>query len=269
MSLFDLTDRVAIVTGATKGMGQAIAERFVEQGARVVIASRTEADCLAMAARLNRGRDAQVAIGCAFDLADRASVERPVDMALSEWGRLDALVANAGVVTAGNFGSSQDADYDHTFATNVRNNAALARAAAFPMRMAGGGSITFVGSTTGLFACPPYLAYSLAKAAVMHLARVLAVDLGPAGIRVNAIAPGLIRTHSTAAFHDDPELVSRAIGGNPLGRMGEGDEIAGAAVFLASPAGGYVTGHTLVVDGGQILQGHEAARLLAEGAEVG
>jgi NAD(P)-dependent dehydrogenase (short-subunit alcohol dehydrogenase family) len=268
MQLFDLSGKTAVVTGGTKGMGRAISERLAEHGAKVVVASRTLADCQAVVAELESKYGAGCAIPCAFDLTDRASVDAPVKLALETWGRIDIVVGNAAAIVMGNHANAKDEDYDLSFSANVRNNSALAKAALPAMKKQGGGSIIFVASTVGLFPSPPYLVYSLAKAALAHLTRILAVDLGPDNIRVNCIAPGLIKTAGTEALQSDPAAVKRAIGRNPLGRMGESDEIAGAAVFLASPASGYVTGQVIPVDGGQIHQGRENARQLAEGPYV-
>lgn len=268
MSLFDLSGRVCAVTGSTKGMGRAMVERLAEQGASVVVCSRQEADARALARDLCGRYGSDRAVHATFDLEDVASLQAPVEAALQAWGRLDTLVSNAAVVVHGGFNRADDDGLDRSLRANVRNNAILARAALPPMLAQGGGSLVFVLSTVGLFPSPPYFSYSLAKAALAHMTRILAVDLGPRNIRVNGIVPGLIKTAATADFSRDPAKVRTALGRNPLGRMGEADEIAAAAVLLASPGGGYINGHLLVVDGGQIHQGREAARDLAEQARV-
>jgi len=265
MSLFDLSGKVCVVTGSTKGMGRAIVERYTEHGARVVVTSRHLNECEAVAEKLNAKRKADCAVPCAFDLSDAATTSAPIEAALKKWGRIDVVVANAAIITMGAFDAAPDSEYELAFTGNVRNNARLTRAALPAMRKQGnGGSIIYVLSTVGLFPSPPYLTYALSKAALGHLTRILAVDLGPENIRVNAIVPGMIKTFAAEAFSRNPEAVKLAIGRNPLGRMGESDEIAAPAVLLASPGGAYINGQLIIVDGGQIHQGREAARNVAE-----
>lgn len=263
-SLFDLSGKTAVVTGSTKGIGRAIAERFAEHGAKVVIASRKIDECKAVVAELEDRYGKGIAIARAFDLADRDTIEAPVQAALDAWGRIDILVGNAASIHVDSHRSAKDKHYDLTFQYNLRNNAALATAAIPAMQKQGGGSIMFIASTVGVFPSPPYLTYGMAKAAMIHMTKIMAVDYGRENIRVNTIAPGFILTPANGALEHDPERTAKVLGNQPLGRIGKPDEIAGAAVFLASPAGAYMTGQVMVVDGGQVHAGREAARLMAE-----
>lgn len=264
MTLFDLTGKVCIVTGATKGIGRAIAERFAEHGAQVVVSSRHLDECDAVAAKINERWGGSRASGCEFDLGDRAAGHRLVAKTIERHGRVDVLVSNAAVVNYGAIAAASDVDFDTALSANVTNNALLAKEVAPMMRDRGGGSIIFTTSTLGLFPSPPFLTYSVSKAALAHLIRILAVDLGPANIRVNGLCPGIIKTAATEAMAANPEMTRRAIGKTPLGRLGEPDEIAAGAVLLAAPGGAYITGQLIVIDGGQLHQGREAARTVAE-----
>lgn len=265
MTLFDLTGKVAVVTGATKGIGRAIAERFAEHGAHVVIASRNRGECASVAGALNDRWGRACAVPCEFDLRDPLTSERLLACAVERCGGLDVLASNAAVVTYGALAAATANEFDLSLSANVTNNAMLAKLAAPLMRARGGGSIMFTTSTLGLFPAPPFLTYSVSKAALAHMIRVLAVDLGPDNIRVNGICPGIIKTAATQAMVADPEMTRKGIGRTPLGRMGEADEIAAGAVLLASPGGAYITGQLLVIDGGQSHQGREAARTVVEG----
>jgi NAD(P)-dependent dehydrogenase (short-subunit alcohol dehydrogenase family) len=256
--IFDLTGRVCVVTGSTKGIGRAIVERMAEEGANVVVTSRTEADAVALADRLNSQFERRMASGVGFDLAKRDDIDRLVQHAVDSWGRIDVMVGNAAYLNFGRLEDIDDAAIDSALQANVRNSAALARSVVPIMRKCGGGSILFILSTLGVFHSPPFLTYSLSKAALRHLTGILAVDYGPDNVRVNSIAPGSIQTSSR--FHDDQEKSRILIGRIPLQRPGIPDEIAAAAVLLASPGGAYMTGQTLIIDGGQVLQGMEGAR---------
>lgn len=259
MELFDLSGKVAVVTGATKGIGRAIAERYAQHGARVVIASRTLADCETVAADLNQQRGAEVAIPCACDVSDVASIGATVDAAAAKWGRLDIVVGNAAAVAMNVFDAVDLDEMQFGFEGNVKANLALARAAVPHLRKAGGGSLIFTASTLGVFPSPPFLSYGVSKAALIHMVRTLACTLGPENIRVNALCPGIIATAATTYLTENPAALKAALGNTPLGRIGQPDELAACAILLASPGGAYVNGHVLICDGGQNLQGREAA----------
>lgn len=258
MTLFDLTGKVAVVTGSTKGIGRAIAERYCEHGARVVVTSRNADDCAAVAAELEQRWPGQ-AVPCSFDLVQRDTLQAPVRCAVDRWGRLDVLVCNAVVPVIGTIDQITDEDLDYNFSANLTNNLALIRHALPHLRAQGAGSIIQVGSTLGHFPSPPFLAYGMQKAALAHMTGILAVDLGRENIRVNGIVPGITRTESTKAYAHLPDVVAKVMGKTPLGRLGEADEMAAVAVLLASPGGAYITGQCIIVDGGQIHQGREAA----------
>lgn len=258
MSLFDLTDKVAVITGASKGIGRAIAERMAEHGARVVVSSRDRAACEEVA-RVIEARGGQTLVQ-PCNIGHKEQLQGLVNAALAKWGRIDCLVCNAAVNP--HYGPSievSDAIFDRIMSYNVRSNFWLCNMALPHMAAAGGGSIILISSVGGLQANDRLGVYALSKAAEMQLARNLALEWGHAGIRTNCIAPGLVRTDFARALWEDPDTRARAEMQSPLGRIGEPDDIAGAAVFLASPAGRFMTGQTMVVDGGRLVGGRVAA----------
>jgi len=255
--LFDLSGKVCIITGATKGIGAATAARMIEHGARVIVTSRVQADAEAHAEALNREYGAGRAIGARFALQDRADGPPLIARAIEAWGRIDVLLCNAAHIALGRLESLGDEMelIEVSLQSNVRNYAALTRHAIPAMKAQGGGSIIYMSSSAGFIAAPPYLAYGLAKSALAYLARVLAVDYGPDNIRLNVIVPGAIDTGtSTLQKTGAHEIFVAKI---PLRRRGLPDEIAGMAVLLASPAGAYATGQCFFLDGGQVIHGME------------
>jgi NAD(P)-dependent dehydrogenase (short-subunit alcohol dehydrogenase family) len=249
--VFDLTDAVAIVTGSTKGIGLGVARQLARAGARVVVSSRSEDDCRAVADKLNAelGRDAALAQAC--DLADPAQLQPLVDAALGRWGRIDALVCNAADV--GHLqpvGDVLAAGFAQLLQTNVVNNFLLARSVAEQMKRNGTGSITFITSIAATTPMSANLPYAAAKAAQLSTVRSLAAEYAAHGVRVNSVAPGLIRSFSSRVIWEDPPLQEAIVAQIPLGRIGEADEVGAACVFLASAAGAYVTGVNLPIDGG-------------------
>ena len=254
MNLFDLTGQVAVITGSSRGIGRAIAERMAEHGARVVVSSRKAEACAAVVQAITAAGGAAVAIPC--NIGRKAEVEALVAGAVAQYGQVDALVCNAAVNP--HFGPMADiADdaWDRIMATNIRSNLWLANLVAPGMAARGGGSITIVSSIAGLRGSSNLGAYGVSKAADMQLVRNLAVEWGGQGVRANAIAPGLVRTDFARALWEDPANLARRNATTPLGRIGEPDEIAGAAVFLAAPAGRFMTGQTIVIDGGVTAAG--------------
>jgi NAD(P)-dependent dehydrogenase (short-subunit alcohol dehydrogenase family) len=251
--LFDLTGQVAVVTGSSRGIGLAIARRFAEHGARVVVSSRDPDACDAVAAEINADHpDAAVAIPCHIGHKDQ--LEALVASTRSMLGPVDVLVANAAVNPwAGPMAELPDSAFDKVMATNIRSNHWLANLVVPGMKARGGGSITFVSSIGGLIGTDVLGAYAVSKAAEMQLARNLAVEHGPDNIRANTIAPGMVRTDFARLLWEDPATLARTTDRTPLRRIAEPDEIAGAAVFLASAAGSFVTGQTIVVDGGSTI----------------
>ncbi len=247
MTLFDLSGKVAIVTGSTRGIGLAIAKALNAHGAQVVISSENEADC----AQVGRELD-MVAI--AADVTDAAQLAALVDGTVRHHGGLDILVCNAGITgRPGPFASIDMDDYDHVMAINLRSQVRLCNLALPHIAARGGGAAILLSSLSGLRGNGAINAYALAKAGVAQLARNLAVEWGPRNIRVNAISPGFIRTALSAPLIADAAFMQRRMAMTPLRRPGEVDEVAGAALFLAAPAGAFVTGQNLVVDGGTLI----------------
>jgi NAD(P)-dependent dehydrogenase (short-subunit alcohol dehydrogenase family) len=240
-----LEGKVAAITGASTGIGRGIAELFVRHGASVALmarrADRLEATRLALAAD---GR----AIAVPGDVGNAEDAERLVAGAVAAFGRLDVLVSNAGIHRVAPFLDTTEATWDEVFRTNVRGAFLTGRAAARAMADRGGGSIVIVGSTNGFVAEPHMAAYNASKAALVLLARSMAVDLAPHGIRVNLVAPGTITSEMTRPMLEQ----GFGFGAVPLGRIGEPDDVAWPVLWLASDEAAYVTGASLVVDGGQI-----------------
>ncbi len=248
--LFDMQGQVALITGSSKGIGRAIAERMAEQGARVVISSRKQEACDDVAAGIRAAGGQAIAVAC--NIGRKNELEALVGRTLAEWGQIDALVCNAAVNPY--FGPSAgipDDAWDRIMGSNIRSNHWLCTMVLPGMAERGDGSVTIVSSIAGLRGTATLGAYGISKAADMQLARNLAVEWGPRGIRANCIAPGLVRTDFARALWEDPELLQRRMSETPLRRIGEPDEIAGAAVFLASAAGRFMTGQTIVIDGGR------------------
>ncbi len=246
--LFSLDGRVALVTGASRGLGWAIAEVFAEHGAHVVLTSRDQAALDARAEALAaRGHKAHA---MAFDVAERAAASEAVRAVVNEHGRLDILVNNAGIVHRGPISELADADWDRVIETNLTAAFRLAREAAKPMVAQGHGRIINTASIMGPIARPAIASYVAAKGGLAALTRALAVEFGAAGITSNAIAPGYISTEMTAELEADPEFNDFVRTRTPLARWGRPEEIGAVALFLASEAATYVNGHVLVVDGG-------------------
>ncbi len=246
-SLFDLSGKVAVVTGATKGIGKAIAEALAAFGARVVISSRKEAMCEAVAEEINDAGGEAIGVPC--NISDTAQLRHLVDRALDHWEQIDVLVCNAAVNPHfGPLAEIPEEAYDKIMDTNVKSNLWLCNMVIPQMAERKDGAVIIVSSIGGLKG--KLGAYALSKAADMQLARNLAVEWGRANVRVNCIAPGLVRTDMARALWEDDHAYAQAMESYPLGRIGEPEDIAGAAVFLASRAGAWVTGQSLVIDGG-------------------
>lgn len=248
-NLFDLTGKVAVVTGSSRGIGRAIAERLAEHGAKVVVSSRKPDACEPVAAGIReRGGEAMV-IPC--HIAHKEALQALVDRTVSAWGGIDILVCNAAVNPyLGPAAGASDEVYERVMGANVRSNFWLCNMVLPGMAARGGGSVIIISSIGGLRGSAQLGLYAISKAADMQLARNICVEWGPRNIRANAIAPGLIRTDFARALWEDPALYRKRTKDTPLQRIGEPDEIAGAAVFLASRAGSFMTGQTLVIDGG-------------------
>jgi NAD(P)-dependent dehydrogenase (short-subunit alcohol dehydrogenase family) len=249
MSLFDLTGKVAVVTGSTKGIGLAIAQRMAEHGAKVVISSRKADVCEAVAAGIREKGGEAIAIPC--HVAHKEQLQALVDGAIAQWGGIDVLVGNAGVNPYfGPAAGMPDEAYERIMGANVRSNFWLCNMVAPHMAGRGGGAIIIISSIGGLRGSGKLGVYGISKAADMQLVRNVAVEWGPKNVRANCIAPGLVRTDFARALWEDPVNYRKRTRDTPLQRIGEPDEIAGAAVFLASAAGNFTTGQTIVIDGG-------------------
>lgn len=249
MSLFDLTGKVALITGSTKGIGEAIAKRMAEHGARVVISSRNQDACDEVAAAINASGGEAIAIACNINYKEQLA--ELVAKTEAQLGKVDILVCNAALNPY--FGSSQDIPdeaFDKVMNANIGSVHRLCQLAIPGMAEKGGGAVVIISSIGGLKGSAALGAYAISKAADMQIARNLAVEWGPKNVRVNCIAPGLVKTKFAKALWDDPEIYAETVSKYPLRRIGEPDEIAGAAVFLASSAGSFTTGQTIVIDGG-------------------
>lgn len=256
MNLFDLTGKVAIVTGSTKGIGEAIAHRLAEHGAKVAVSSRKADACEAVAAEINKaiGKGQEVATPIACNISYKDQLQNLVDKTRAKWGKIDILICNAAVNPYfGPAAGISDDQFDKILDVNVRSNFWLSNMVLPEMVQRKDGSITIVSSIGGLKGSPVLGAYCISKAADFQLARNIAVEYGLHGIRANCIAPGLIKTDFARALWENPEILKRSTEGAPLKRIGLPDEIAGAAVFLSSKAGAFMTGQTMVIDGGATI----------------
>ena len=251
MSMFDLTGKVAVVTGASKGIGLGIAQQMAAHGAKVIVSSRDQKLCDEVAADIDRthGGGQRIAVGIASDLSKLEDGERLATAAREVWGRIDTVVCNAAIFAF--IGPSADTppdDFDRILTGNIHHNFRICQAFR-PDLAETRGSIILIGSGSAHVASPRSLAYAAAKAAVVHMSRSLADEFAPEGIRVNCVAPGLIRSFTARKTFGDTGL--EAAGERiPLGRAGEPEDIAGAVMFLASKAGEFVTGQVFAVDGG-------------------
>ena len=249
--LFDLTGRVALITGASKGIGKAMTAALAAHGATVIVSSRKIDQCEAAAAEINEACGAERAIPIAANAGRKEELQALVDATRERAGSVDVLVGNAAVNPHyGPISEIPDEAYDKIMGTNVRSNLWLARMVIPDMVEKGRGSIMFT-SSIGAFRPSPMLGtYGMSKLALIGLVRNLALEFGPKGIRVNAICPGLIRTDFARALWEDPAAEKRVNEDTPLRRLGEPDDLAGVAVYLASDASRYMTGQALTVCGG-------------------
>jgi len=254
MSLFDLKGKVAIITGSSRGIGKAIAERLAEHGAKVVISSRKQEPCDEVAAAINARHGAGSAFALAASISRKTDLQALVDATNQTFGQVDIVVCNAASNPHyGPLAGIEDDQFRKILENNVIANHWLINMAVPQMIERKDGSIIIVSSIGGLRGSTTIGAYNVSKAADFQLARNLAHEYGPHGVRVNCIAPGLVKTDFAKALWDNPETLKRATATVPLRRIGEPDEIAGAAVFLASRASSFMTGQAIVVDGGATI----------------
>jgi NAD(P)-dependent dehydrogenase (short-subunit alcohol dehydrogenase family) len=250
MELFDLSGKVAVVTGSTRGIGKAIVERLAEHGAQVTVSSRRAGPCEDVATAINAKRPG-AAIAAPANISTKEDLQRLVDETRKAFGRIDIVICNAASNPYyGPMSGIADDAFRKVLDNNIISNHWLIQMVAPEMRARKDGAVIIISSIGGLRGSASLGAYAISKAADMQLARNLAQELSPDNIRVNCIAPGLVKTDFAKALWDTPEGEARASFDTPLRRLGKPDDIAGAAVFLASKAGSWITGQALVVDGG-------------------
>jgi NAD(P)-dependent dehydrogenase (short-subunit alcohol dehydrogenase family) len=250
--MFNLTGQVAVVTGSTKGIGRAIAEELARAGSKVVISSRKPEACEEVAAAIVKEGYEAIAIPC--HIGRREECEALIAKTREKWGKIDTLICNAAINPYyGPMTGVADEVFDKVMQTNIRSNLWLANLVRPEMAARRDGTIVIVSSIGGLKGTDILGLYAISKAADMQLARNLAVEWGPDNIRVNCIAPGLVKTDFARALWEDPELRKGSEERTALRRLGEPEDIAGAAVFLASRAGRWITGQTIVIDGGRTI----------------
>jgi NAD(P)-dependent dehydrogenase (short-subunit alcohol dehydrogenase family) len=246
---FDLSGQVAVITGSSRGIGRAIAETMAGLGAKVVISSRKADACEEVAEAIRRAKGEAIVIPC--NISRKEEVEGLIKGAVKQWGRIDTLVCNAAVNPYfGPLANITDEAFDKIMGANVKSNLWLCNFALPEIAKNGGGSVIVVSSIAGLRGTPVLGAYGISKAADFGLTRNLAVEWGPKNVRVNCIAPGLVKTDFARALWEDEKRLKVRLETTPLRRIGEPDDIAGIAAFLASKAAAFMTGEIIVADGG-------------------
>jgi NAD(P)-dependent dehydrogenase (short-subunit alcohol dehydrogenase family) len=252
MNLFDLSGKVAIVTGSSRGIGRAIAEAFAEAGGRVVISARNLGPCEEVAGSI-RAKGGE-AIAVTARISDKAQLENLVAKTREAWGRVDVLVCNAAINPHyGSLEKLSDEVFERMMVNNVLSNLWLSRMVAPEMRERHDGSIIYIISVAAVRATTVLGMYGVTKAADYALCRNLAVEWGPDNVRVNCIAPSLVKTEFARVLYEDPQRRAAREAATPLRRLGEPEDIAGVALMLASRAGAFITGQTIIVDGGTTI----------------
>jgi NAD(P)-dependent dehydrogenase (short-subunit alcohol dehydrogenase family) len=253
-TLFDLSGQVAVITGSSRGIGKAIAHRMAEHGACVVVSSRKADACDAAVAEINAAVGREAAVACPANISSKAELQALADFAMSRFGKVTALVLNAASNPYfGPMTGIADEQFTKILMNNVVSNHWLIQMLAPQMLERGAGSITVISSVGGLKASTVIGAYNISKAADLQLVRNYSAEFGPKGVTVNAICPGLIQTDFARALWENPDILKAATAGSSLKRIGQPDEIAGMAVFLASAAGTFTTGQGFVIDGGATI----------------
>jgi NAD(P)-dependent dehydrogenase (short-subunit alcohol dehydrogenase family) len=246
---FDLSGQVAVITGSSKGIGRAAAEIMAALGAKVVISSRKGNVCEEVAAGIRKAGGEAIAIAC--NISRRDEIAGLVKGAIEKWGKIDTLVCNAAVNPYfGPLAGISDDAFDKIMSSNIKSNLWLCNLALPHMVEQGGGSVVIVSSTGGLRGSAQLGAYGISKAADMQLTRSLAVEWSPKGVRINCVAPGLVKTDFARALWEDPERLKRTVSTAPLRRIGEPNEIGSVIAFLASNASSFMTGTVVIADGG-------------------
>jgi NAD(P)-dependent dehydrogenase (short-subunit alcohol dehydrogenase family) len=254
MNLFDLTGKVAIITGSSRGIGRAIAENLARHGAKVVISSRKADPCEAVAEAIRAEGHGAMAIPA--NISDQAGMQMLVNKTREAWGKVDIMVANAASNPHyGPLTDITDEAFDKIMHNNVLSSVWLAKLVLPEMAARKDGAFIIVSSIGGLRGDASIGAYNLSKAADMQLVRNLAVEWSRHNVRINCIAPGLVKTDFARALWENPQVLKHMESIAPLKRIGEPDDIAGVAVMLASRAGAFITGQTIVADGGVTIAG--------------
>lgn len=249
---FRLESKVAVITGSSRGIGRSIAETMARLGAKVVVSSRKAEPCEEVAAAIRSEGGEAAVIPC--NISRRDEVEALIANTKAQWGQIDILVCNAAVNPHfGPMADLTDDAFDKIMGSNVKSNLWLCNLVMPDMAAQGGGAVIIVSSIAGLRASPMIGGYGISKAADFALARNLAVEWGPKNVRVNCIAPGLVKTEFARALWENEEALKRRNAGTPLRRIGEPDEIGPVAAFLAAPASSFITGQIIVADGGVTL----------------
>ncbi len=250
-NLFDLTGKVALVTGASRGLGRAMSLALAEAGCHLALNAR-KAESLQEISGQIRGIGRKTAV-MAGDVSDEGQVKGIVDSAVKEFGRIDVLVNNAGVWEGGFFFRMNKEDWDKAVSVNLTGAFLMAKAVGRIMMKQRSGKIIQISSILGLRGGPQSIVYSATKAGIIQMTRVMAIELAPAGIQVNAIAPGFFETDMTQRYQETPEALKAYIEKIPSKRVGKPEDLTGLTVFLASKASDRITGQTIVIDGGESL----------------
>lgn len=250
-NLFDLTGKVALVTGGSSGMGRAIALALGEHGATVVVSSNDAAASAATAQELASQGITALAVAC--DMGEQAQVRQLAETALARLGRVDVLVSCVGLAPMGSVLEADANDFAAAMAVNVQSAIYLTKLLVPQMAERQDGALIYLASIAGVRGNKSIGLYGVSKAALIQLARNLAVEFGPYNVRANTISPGVIETAFARPLLDNPEVMARRLALTPLRRVGQPEEVAGVAVLLASRAGGFITGQNIVVDGGTVI----------------
>jgi hypothetical protein len=254
MRIFDLSGKTAVITGSSKGIGRAIAEQMALFGAKVVVSSRKAPACEEVVAGIKRAGGTAVSIPA--HIGDKAALQALVDQSRQAFGQIDILVCNAAVNPYyGPLAEISDDAFDRIMSSNIKSNLWLCNMVLPEMAKRREGSVIIVSSIGGLRGSSMLGAYGISKAADMQLARSLAVEWGQHNIRVNAIAPGLVKTDFARTLWENKDLLAQTLKYSPLGMIGDPVDIAGTAILLASSAGRFITGQTFVIDGGVTITG--------------